>query len=237
MMRRMTGSGGARRRRAGRRATPLLALTVAGALWLTGCSGSDESDGGGAGGGSSSASPYLPVPDGVDLTAQGSQLKVGDRAVVAYHPRQGQVAALDVRVTALQRTSIEALSAFQLNPQQQSSTPFYVRATIKNVGDTDLGGRPVPLYGLDDQNVLLESTPFLSSFDPCPSTPFPDEFRPGSTAKVCLVYLAPDHGHLDGASFRPEETFDPITWTGKVEKYQPAGSGKSGKKPAKGGKG
>ena len=96
-----------------------------------------------------------------------------------------------------------------------------MRAVIKNVGDTDLGGRPVPLYVVNDDNVLLEATPFASSYQPCPSTPFPDRFKPGDRTRVCLVYLAPKHGQLVSVSFRPEETFNPITWMGDVDKYQP----------------
>ena len=32
--------------------------------------------------------PYLPVPEGVELTEQGSALEVGDTATVAYQPNQ-----------------------------------------------------------------------------------------------------------------------------------------------------
>ncbi len=99
-----------------------------------------------------------------------------------------------------------------------------MRATIENVGDTDLGGRPVPLYVVNEDNVLLEATPFASSFKPCPSTPFPEKFGPGDTADVCLVYLAPDKGELVAVSFRPEETFNPITWTGGREEVPGARS-------------
>lgn len=204
---------------------PLLALAVAGVLALTACSG--DSGGAPAAGASttptptSSDSPYLPVPSGVELTPPGSQLSVGDHAVVAYKPRQDQVGALDIAVTKLEKASIKDFSAWQLSDEQKKSNPYYVRATVKNVGDTDLGGRPVPLYVVNEQNVLLESTPFASSFQPCPSTPFPDKFGPGDVEKACLVYLAPNHGDLVSVSFRPEETFNPITWTGDVVKYEP----------------
>ena len=104
-----------------------------------------------------------------------------------------------------------------------------MRATIENVGDTDLGGRPVPLYVVNEDNLLLEPTPFASSFKPCPSTPFPEKFGPGDTADVCLVYLAPDKGDLVAVSFRPDETFNPITWTGEVVKYRAPDEGKKGK--------
>jgi hypothetical protein len=210
------------------------AVLVTGAL-LAGCSsdGSDAPDAGSStpAGGSTSATPYLPVPDGVVLTEPGSQLAVGDHAVVAYHPRQNVVGALDIQVTALEKTTIKSeFSAWQLNADQQKSNPFFVRATVKNVGDTDLGGRPVPLYIVNDQNVLVEATPFASSFEACPSTPLPEKFGPGARADVCLVYLAPDHGDLVAVSFRPDETFNPITWTGDVVKYEPP---KPDKKPGK----
>jgi hypothetical protein len=211
-----------------------VAVVASGAL-LAGCSsgGSDApaADAGTPTGAATSATPYLPVPDGVALTEPGSQLTVGDHAVVAYQPRQDVVGALDIVVTALEKTTIKSeFSAWQLTDAQKSSNPYFVRATVKNVGDTDLGGREVPLYIVNDQNVLVESTPFASSFEACPSTPLPEKFAPGAEADVCLVYLAPDHGDLVAVSFRPEETFNPITWTGDVVKYEPP---KPEKKPGK----
>jgi hypothetical protein len=203
--------------------TTLLALVVAGSLTLAGCSGSDS--GGSAGksaspSGSTSASPYLPVPDGVTLTPQGTQLEVGDPAVVAYEPRQDEVGALDLTVTKLEKTTTKkTLSSWQLTDAQKASTPYFVHVTVENVGESDLGGRRVPLYVVNEDNLLLESTPFASSFKACPSTALPKPFGPGKTAKVCLVYLAPDHGKLEAVSFRPDEEFNPITWTGEVEKY------------------
>jgi hypothetical protein len=201
------------------------ALLVTGAL-LAGCSadsaGEPSADASSPTVGATGATPYLPVPDGVALTEPGSQLAVGDHAVVAYQPRQDVVGALDIDVTALEKTSIKAeFSAWQLTDEQKKSNPFFVRATVKNVGDTDLGGRDVPLYIVNDDNVLVQSTPFASSFEACPSTPLPKKFAPGAEAEVCLVYLAPDHGDLVAVSFRPEETFNPITWTGDVVKYEP----------------
>jgi hypothetical protein len=212
------------------------ALALVAALTVAGCSSSSDDQPRSAGTPtptpSASETPYLPVPSGVQLTPPGSQLAVGDHAVVAYRPRQNEVGALDIQVTDLEKTTIKDFSAWQLSAEQKKSNPYYVRAVIKNVGDTDLGGRPVPLYVVNDQNVLLESTPFASSFEPCPSTPFPDKFGPGDRTRACLVYLAPNHGDLVAVSFRPEETFNPITWTGDVVRYQPP----KPEKPAKKGK-
>lgn len=201
---------------------------------LAGCSGDGGSDSDGpsaSASASASASPYLPVPDGVTLTPQGTHLEVGDPAVVAYEPRQDEVGALDLTVTKLVRsTTKQTMSAWQLTEAQQKSTPYFVHVSVSNVGDTDLGGRRVPLYVVNEDNLLLESTPFASSFSACPSTPLPEKFGPGAEADVCLVYLAPDHGSLEAVSFRPDEEFDPIIWTGTVQKYAPPKPEKKKKK-------
>ena len=163
------------------------------------------------------ATPYLPVPDGVDLTAQGSDLKVGDPATIAWEPRKKVVGALTIWVTRLERASLKALSAFRLDATQKRSAPYYVRATVGNVGKTDLAGVSVPLYLVDGRDTLIQATPFAATFTPCPSKALPSPFETGAKAEVCLVYLVPDRGTLQAVSFRPTQEYDPITWTGKLE--------------------
>ena len=212
--------------------TRLLWLALASALVLTGCNsgGGDKagSDGSSAATGASSSSssasakPYLPVPEGVDLTAQGSRLKVGDAAVVAYRPRQDQIGALDIRVTRLEKTTFrQSFKGWKLDAATMTTNPYFVHATVKNVGDTNLSGRPVPLYIVDGHNTLIEASTFASTFKPCPSTPFPAKFKPGASTKVCLVFLSPNKGDLTAVSFRPTQEFNPITWTGELQAPAP----------------
>ncbi len=209
----------------------LLGLSIAAVLALSGCSGDDSGDSASpdASGSSSSDSssptatekPYLPVPDGVELTPQGSELELGEKAVVAYEPRQGQVGALDIKVTRLEKTSFkESFKGWKLDDATKKTNPYFVHATVKNVGNTDLGGRRVPLYIVDGTNTLIESSTFASTFKPCPSKAFPEPFKGGDKTDVCLVYLAPDKGKLTAVSFRPTQEFDPITWTGKLTSPQ-----------------
>jgi hypothetical protein len=216
----------------------VLALALAGALALSGCSGSDDkpsaSGGSSSGSASSSAKPYLPVPSGVKLTTPGSSLKVGDHAVVAYHVRQGQVGALDLQVTRLEKTSFKkSFAGWKLDKATLKTNPYFVRASVKNVGTTDLGGRAVPLYIVDGHNTLIEASSFASTFAPCPSGQFPKKFKPGAQADVCLVYLSPNHGKLTAASFRPTQEFAPITWTGALVAPKAAQAKKSAQKNAK----
>ena len=205
---------------------PLVAVLLALFLALAACGGnadpesenSESAGNGGETGEASSEEPYLPVPEDVELSAQGSQLDVGDTAVVAYEPRQDDVAALEITVTKLVDADFGDFVGWKLTPQTRETNPYFVEARVKNVGETDLGGEGVPLYAVDGNNKLIEASTFQSTFKPCSPEAFPQRFKSGDAERFCLVYLAPDRGELTAVSFRPVEEFNPITWTGELEK-------------------
>jgi hypothetical protein len=173
--------------------------------------------------------PYLPVPDGVVLTDQGSELGLGESAVVAFRPKKGEVGVLDLTVRMLQRAPIEALADWQLDAAGRKSSLFYVTVSVKNVGKQDLSGLRIPLYVASGPTTLVEANAFKTEFTPCRSPALPKPFDAGDKTTACLVYLVPDHGRLTSVTFRPDAKFNPITWVGEVE--QPA----KPKKPKKSG--
>ena len=224
-----------------RRVGAALAAAVLGIGALAGCSQDDsssETDSSPTVSATESASEptesALPLPDGVELSAEGSQLEVGETATVAYEVKQGEVGVLDLRVTRLEKTSFKkSFVGWDLDKGQRKANPYFVRVKVTNRGSTDLGGRRVPLYIVDGTNTLVEATSFASAFKPCEPGTFPKKFQPGKKAKVCLVFLAPDKGELTAVSFRPTQEFDPITWTGELRAPKPVkppkGKGKGGK--------
>lgn len=223
------------------------AMMGASVLLLGACSGSrDDSSGatsgpatGGATSGTTSGTPsptddpsdgvpppYLPVPDGVVLTDQGSELGLGESAVVAWRPRKGEVGVLDLTVSKLQRAPIKALADWQLDEAGLESSLFYVTVRVKNVGDQDLAGTRIPLYVASGPTTLVESNAFKTEFKPCRSPALPKPFGTGDKTTACLVYLVPEHGRLTSVTFRPDAKFNAITWVGEVQ--QPGKTEKKG---------
>jgi hypothetical protein len=166
--------------------------------------------------------PYLPVPDGVELTKPGSELGVGESAVIAWQPRQNLVGVLDIDVTRLEQTSFaESFEGWDVKAEEKKKVrPYFVRATVTNRGETNLSGRLAPLYAVDSADTLVEPTKFTDDFKPCPGGNLPKGFSTDDTVKLCLVYLIAPGQKLTGVTFRPNADFDAITWTGEVERIE-----------------
>jgi hypothetical protein len=189
---------------------------------LTACSkGSDDpaASDKSASSASSTEPPYLEVPEGVELTARGTQLAVGDPATVAWQPSAEQIGAVTISVTKLQKVSLKTLAAWTLTAKTRKSQPYFVRAKVTNVGDKKLDKLPLPLYAVVGDNTYVTASSFDIAFKPCPSVNLPAKFKPGSSVNLCWVYLAPDRGKLTGVSFYPGPWFDPIVWDGPVTRY------------------
>lgn len=203
----------------------LAAVAVAAGLVLSGCSG-----GGGdvpaeglpsvSNDASQSESPTsdVSVPDGVEVTAQGSDLEFGDSAVVAFEPDQTRGTLLGLTVKSARKGRLDDFKGFILDdPYKRKANYYYVKVSVENVGEGDVGGSPVPLWGVNGENTLLPAVNFTTDFKQCASTPLPKRFAAGDSIDTCLVYLSPDGGSLAAVSFRPDQAFDPIEWTGEIK--------------------
>lgn len=229
-------------RSASSRRPALAALLAAGLLTgaLSACGSTDDGgspspsasaassgESGGSSGGTSTTPTQVPTTD------PGSHLTLGQAATLKWTAKQGLTGLIKVKVTGLESTTYkQTFSGWRIPSTYRSRAPYFIRARVKNVGDTKLGGYDVPLYGVDSADDLVEATSFGSDFAACEPKTLPAKFGPGKSANVCLVVLTPDQNKLVGASYRPDEKFDPITWTGPVSTYAP-GKGKPKKKAGK----
>lgn len=191
-----------------------VAVLLGSSIVLTGCGGEEKKP-------QASPSPTLPtsnvnVPAGVTLTEPGAELKFGESANVAYEPNERRNTVLELRVDGATKGRVTDLSSYVLDDRTKASTPYYVKVTVKNIGDGDVGQTPIPLWAVDNTNALLQASSFTNAFKKCPSTALPTTFAPNATFKTCLVFLVPDHGRMTGVSYRPLQEFAPIMWKGAV---------------------
>ena len=171
---------------------------------------------------------YLAVPDGVTLTDPGTRLKLKDSAVAAWLPRQDLVGVVDVTVTRIEETTVQAsLAGFDLDAEAQRSTPYFVSTKVTNVGETDLGGRQLPIYFLDGRGMLVPPTGVARDFKACPGGLLPAVFAPGDSTTSCLIFLAAEGTSMQSIMFRPPEGVVPVQWKGDAKPL-----GKSGKAKA-----
>ena len=173
---------------------------------------------------------YLPVPSGVELTEPGTDLDLKDPAVAAWLPRQDLVGVVEVAVTRIEETTVQSvLAGFDLDAEEQRSTPHFVTVKVTNVGATDLGARMLPLYFLDDRGVILAPTGIARDFEPCPGSTLPPVFAPGDSATSCLLFLVPEGSELQSVMFRPPEGVVPLRWTGDVTPLRERSRGSRGR--------
>lgn len=169
------------------------------------------------------SSVTVSSPGGTSTPAA-TRLRFGQSIARDWSPRQGVTGRISLRVTAIEQAEWTAFQGWQVSRATRRATrPYFIRATVANVGTADLGGYPVPLYALDNREELVEASTFGStsgnlSFGPCHPDRLPASFKHGATLRGCLVMLVPRRSAMVGASFRPEQTAEPVTWSGRIQR-------------------
>ena len=186
------------------RARRRTAVVLSGLLLIAGCSG------GGSSGETSPSDTATTNSDGT--TKAGTTLTIGDPAVVSFSPAKGAASKVRLTVTSVKKGSTKDLKQFQLNPEAKASSVYYVKVALKNVGNHDIGGSPVVLYGKVSQSLVVQPVQFGSTFAKCSGGPLPKPFGHGKKAAECLVMLAPHRGTISEIQWRMD-TEAPIVWT------------------------
>ena len=183
---------------------------------------------------------YLPVPDDVQLTPPGTVLDLGEHAVVAFNPRQDEVAALALTVRKIERTSFqESFAGWTVDDVTAARTPYFVRFSVVNVGDDELGGRTLTnLLWINDGSTLNAANFYTAQQQPlCAGGTLPAAFGTGGTVEMCAVYYLAPAQSFETVTFQPPGGLDPVSWQGAISpvtKPAPPKKGKAGNKGTKG---
>ncbi|MFD9699942.1 hypothetical protein [Lentzea sp. NPDC059081] len=152
----------------------------------------------------------VPPVAGSDVTAPGTKLKVGARAVIPYtlSDKSGTMA---VTLTAIEQGAKEDLAKF--GDKAKNITPFYLRVRVENLSGTDLSYTSVSLRGVGADG---KGTGVIISGDTekCDSISAPRAFTTaGAFYETCVLSGAPDGLKVAGAEYnRAEYTKSPIVW-------------------------
>jgi hypothetical protein len=164
----------------------------------------------------------------VASTDPGTRLDFGEPATLVWQPAQDLTGVLDLTVDSVTEQRQSVFDGWARDEAMAAARPYFVTVSLTNTGESDLGGQAVPLYLRDDTGALGAPWTLGGDFTACQSGPLPTPFEPGAEADLCLVYLAPDGARIDDMVFEPSEGYDPISWTGDVDRARQPRTRKGG---------
>lgn len=147
-----------------------------------------------------------------DVTAPGTALKVGDRAVVPFKYGTEKSGTIAITVTAIEQGDNADLARF--GDKAKGITPFYIRVSVENVGGTDLAHSSVSLRGLGEDG---RGTGVIISgdTDKCESETAARDFTTaGAKYETCVLQAAREGSKVVAASYDKGDGYDksPVVW-------------------------
>lgn len=154
------------------------------------------------------------APAGGDVTAPGTKLKVGDRAVVPFEYTSKKKGTIAVTVTAIEKGAEADMAAF--GDKAKGMTPYFIKMKVENVGGTDLSYASLKLDGVLEGGagtgvVLIGDIP-----GKCDRETAPREFTTkGASYETCAL-SATKTAPVVGAEFDEGDAYSdsPVVWAG-----------------------
>jgi len=188
---------------------------VAAAIVLAGCTGDDEpTDPATSTATPTATAPEVEVPAGVELTAAGESLTIGDPAAVIFQAGPDRVSTIELAVTKVIKGSMERdFGNFALSDEQVEQEPYYVTVQVTNTGPAALGGSAAPLWALDSTDTYFPPTSLVGNLAACPGgAALPKPFAEGDSLTTCVLFIAEAGTTVSEVQLRPYEGFEPVSW-------------------------
>jgi hypothetical protein len=147
-----------------------------------------------------------------DVTAPGSKLKVGDRAVVPFKYGTDKQGTIAITVTAIEQGANADLAKF--GDKAKGIVPFYIRVSVENVGGTDLAYSSVSLRGLGADG-KSSGVIITGETDKCQSETAKRDFTTaGAKYETCVLQAAREGAQITSASFDKGDDYikSPVVW-------------------------
>ncbi|MEU8635325.1 hypothetical protein AB0C38_24445 [Amycolatopsis sp. NPDC048633] len=147
-----------------------------------------------------------------DVTKPGTELKLGERAVVPFKYGTSKSGTIAITVTAIEKGANADLAKY--GDKAKGITPFYLRATVENVDGADLAYSSVSLraLGADGRSTGVIIT---GSTDQCKSgTAGKDFTKAGAKFETCTLQGAREGSEVGAATFDKGDGYDksPLVW-------------------------
>ncbi|SFB04940.1 hypothetical protein SAMN05216266_10441 [Amycolatopsis marina] len=152
------------------------------------------------------------APEG-DTAAPGTELKVGDTAVLPFEYTSEKTGTIAVTVTAIEKGTEADMAAF--GDKAKGMTPYFIKMKVENVGGTDLSYASLKLNGALEGGagtgvVLMGDIP-----GKCDNETAPTEFTTkGASYETCSL-SATSGKPVIAATFDEGDEYrdDPVVWT------------------------
>lgn len=152
------------------------------------------------------------APTDAKTTAPGTELKLGERAVIAFKSgsRQGTIA---ITVTAIEAGD-EAAFRSKFGKKADGIVPYYIRYTVENVDGSDLAHTSSPMLGAVGADGRSTGAIVVGSITGCERESASRTFNtPGAKYETCRLQGARKGLEVAGAEYDEGDYDDkPITW-------------------------
>ncbi|GAA2628515.1 hypothetical protein GCM10010307_18510 [Streptomyces vastus] len=148
-----------------------------------------------------------------DVTAPGTELKVGDRAVLPFEYTSEKKGTIAVTVTAIEKGAEADMAAF--GEKAKGMTPYFIKMKVENVGGTDLSYASLKLDGVLEGGAGTGVVLFGDIPGKCDRESAPTEFTTeGASYETCAL-SATKSSPIIGASFDEGDAYrdSPVVWT------------------------
>ncbi|ASR39660.1 hypothetical protein BAY61_25610 [Prauserella marina] len=192
------------------------AAAAALALGLSACGGDEEPQDSGAGQEASQAGPKPEPIAPEDMTPPGTELAVGETAVLPFPDAPEPGGVLGVTVTGIERGEAADIASF--GEDAEGLVPYYIKVKVENLSGTDLSFAQIGMRALtaDGESTGAFATSGTEVEGKCEAQEAPPGFTAaGATFETCVLDAAEDGTEVTQAEFGDLEEYAaaPIIWT------------------------